>query len=148
MADITTFPCKYLVFSTGYEERILDALEHGQEIGIPAGITALGYMNEFSHQVIPFITVDETLKINTEQTEKSEEEVYLLIELLHRIRDNNLAKTGVALQIGTFDKVMDTISAFKDMDYCAMYGLPTIKFLKNEEGVIDLAFVTMDAESG
>ena len=147
MADIVTFPCEYMVLSSGYEDRLIDQDHIGalEQITIPREMTPLGIISTEVGNFRPLLIRNGAIDLYARATTEEAVTVYVLLQRLGR---NKLLRTGIILRIGTFKNVMDIIPKFKDINYCTMYGTPDIKFLKNEKNIIDLAFVTMDAELG
>ena len=150
MVDIVTFPCEYMVFTSGHEERLFNFQREFEQVTIPQGIVPLGLINwspygaKFSSATLLSVrngTID-WYGVSTEE----ERITWCLI--VTRLKTNKLHRDCIILRTGTFSNVMNIIRSFKDINYYPMYGLPEITFLRNEENVIDLAFVTMNAESG
>lgn len=151
MTNIVTFPCEYLAFSSGYDYRLLEphnikAFEDfcAEKGVIPTGIFQANYGTDPYISSIPVrdgrIVLD-TIPTQEEQTKAS--------ELTRQLIQSKLANRGcIIFRVGSFDNATKVFLSMKELEYCGMYDLMDIKFSSNEQGMIDVVFVSVDAESG
>lgn len=151
MANIVTFPCEYLVFSSGYDERLIEP-EHipaFQQFCSSIGVIPVGvYQDHYNgHPNINIIPVrNGQIALNEIPTE---EEQRIATNLNQIITQSNLARRGcIIFRVGSFENATKVFLSMKNLDYCGMYDLMDIKFLSNDKGMIDIVFVSVDAESG
>lgn len=153
MADIVTFPCEYLAYSTGYEDRLLDGryVEEFSSFCIEHGVTLITIYDPWR---LRRYQTNDTTAVFTKviATTLIEEFVTHLDrtanELIARLERNQLQRPCVILRVGTFDKATEIFLKIRSIDYCTTYGIDSIKLLKNEQNIIDLAYVEINAESG
>jgi hypothetical protein len=150
--DIVTFPCEYLVFSSGYDERLIDpdkvndltefCAEHGV---IPLFIYDFNYKTRAVNiRTFPINNGVIDLRIIPNQMEMAVNRS--IAETLSR---NNIADDGaIVFQVGNFENASNVFLNMGNLDYCNISHIMNIKFLRNQQGRINIVYVDVDAESG
>ena len=155
MADKVTFPCEYLIFRSGYDERLIEPeyIQSLNEFCTKHGVIPIGVVNPYYGrdpsvqtplQIIP--VRDGMIDLNAPITD---EEQMLLTSLFERFRQIDVFRRNcIIFRVGNFQNATKVFLSMKDLDYCAMYDIVSIEFLANDRGTIDTVFVSVDAESG
>jgi len=149
MSNITTFPCEYLVADTGYTGRLI---ENEMIEGFDSFCV--------KHKVTPLFIYDSHRMDNvghlgfrngkTYPHEATHEQMALNNQLLERIsHEPQFKKRGlIVFQTGTFFRAGKVITHLRELEYCNLSDIEDIDFLSNDKGVIDMAYVSWDSESG
>jgi hypothetical protein len=123
-------PIKYLVVCTGYTERLLE--------------------DEFDEKLFDFsekYNVTPFFIIGPEYFDTpNAEDVQIATSIITRL--NNEWRSFVVFKVDSLATATKTSLNIKSLDYCSMYDIKDIKFLKNECGDIDIMYVKYDSESG
>ncbi|CAH6419104.1 Hypothetical protein HVR_LOCUS298 [uncultured virus] len=149
MAQVTTFPCEYLVVNSGYTSRLLEdeRRRNLSDFCARRGVIPLYiYDNIWGNGQINPITVRDGAIVRGVPTPP---DVYTQYEAIqNRLLTNNLEVSGIIVfRVGNFQNATKVFTGIDGLDYCNMYGINDIKFLQND-GRIDLAYVSIEAESG
>jgi hypothetical protein len=149
MTDIVTFPCEYLVIDTGYTGRLLspDKIIDFNTFCSEKGVIPL-FVYDTVHGTgeLQIITVrNGTINENAVPTDQERQ---LCQDLLNRLNRNNLGDGIIVFRVGSFSNATETFLNIGDLDYCYMGSMDGMKFLRNQQGIIDMAYVSFDCESG
>ena len=152
MAGIVTFPCEYLVVSSGYTGRLTgdDKIRELDAFCKRKSVTPLFVFDRVhgTGSIQAFYT-DEDDEFLEEAVSPSAEEHELYTSICTRLTDSGIHYYGIIVfRVETFDKAKQTFLSMLDLDYCEMRGVDDIEFLANQQGQIDLVYVSIDAESG
>jgi hypothetical protein len=148
MTDIVSFQCEYLMFSSGYEISLLDKIDNLNAFCREKGVIPLAIVNSIFSGAQPIIIPvrNGVINLDVQPTIYETERVNNVVSRLNR---NNLGKSdGILFQVGYFKNATDVFLDMKSLDYCNMYDIVNMKFLRNEQGNIDLVYVHVDAEAG
>ena len=148
MTDIVTFPCNYLVLQTGYTHRLLDMIPALTEFCAKFGVVPLCIQDSIDNDpdIIPFVINDGKIILDTEPPE---ELIATCNDIITRLQSNNCRKNGIVIfRVGNFANAADVFTHIQDLNYCVLFGVASMKFLQNNEGAIDIAYVQIHAESG
>ena len=147
MTDIVTFPCEYLMFSTGYEHRLMMPIITSRFEALCAEIEVIPlaiYQPTIDNPIPTVITVRNGHIVIDE--EPTEEETTIASNISGRLWDNNLHHIGVILRVANFENATKIVTRMHTLKYCRIEDLRDIKFLRNEYGVIDIAYFDYNAD--
>lgn len=139
--DVVTFPCKYLVFHSGYEYNLTtqEFIEEFKNFCYDLHVVPLYYYNKINSESIKQIQ-HAIIQINKELTFED-------TSVLDRLVINKIPKSMI-IKTDTFNRASNTFLKMDSLNYCAMGKIKEIKFISNREGLIDIVYVDVDAEAG
>jgi hypothetical protein len=147
MTDAVTFPCEYLFFTSGYEDRLLeeDKVEELSQFCAARGIIPIALsLTRGRMRVIPVRNGRIDMTVNP-----TDEETTSAFIVVTRIEGNGLALMGgIIFRVGNFENASKTFLSMSELNYCYIFGIDSIKFLANTERAIEIVVVKADAESG
>ena len=142
MADIVTFPCEYLSISSGYEDRLLNKLDEVGGFCSEHGVIPL-FISDYIN-MNPVVIVNGTIDPNG-TPDQSQLDICETIN--KKLTDNQLNGPQIVFRVGNFSNAISVFTDIKSLNYCAMYELQNIIFVRNGD-TINIAVVSIDAESG
>lgn len=140
-------PCNGLIFSSGYEGRLLNLEFIGQleQLCIQKKVTPIAIMQPSIPKMTSLHIVDNVITIGNDNMTLHDMIMFhaLYIKLLHA---DLLSRECILFQVETSKNVTDIIFTLKDIGYCKMHDIPQIKFHQDEKGTIDLVYITIETE--
>ncbi len=152
--------CKYLIFTTsGYDSRLND-IEFSDTFEtfcnewevVPLAIYAQDKFNIF-----PFVTVDQPEyikfvysggKLTSFLVNDSYSRERDIPDYIKRFIKMSNMYSCIIFEVKDFKEALNIASAMKEVEYCRMFDISNIKFYLNEDNVLELCRIDMDAESG
>ena len=173
MTNVVTFPIKYAVITTSYDDRLVDHYlekfaetceEHELK---PLGVFWNTYPNGPKTRVQVSISDDWKLTCTTDG-EITHDRFNPLEKPLEKVKvDTSLNSerwkkfnavvdqaavlgllTGVVFEADSLNEALELGSNLRDCDHCATFDHIQLQLLRNSSGDVDVAVVTVDAESG
>ena len=141
MSNFVTFPCEYLVIHSGYEYNLTtkEHIENFKALCNNLNVIPLYYYEiKYDNPLHP--TQGIILRINNSLTADD-------VSVADRLLANQISDC-IVIKTDTFDKASKVFLEMESLDYYAMGNIKEIKFLTNKQGIIDIVYVTVDAEAG
>ena len=146
MADIVTFPCEYLVVESGYTARLLERTKELEEFCSKNGVIPLFIKDPAweNGRTTPFVINDGIIH---PQAEPTSDAVATCDAIVEKLTANGL-RTGdiIVFRVGNFSNATNVLITIQGLNYCSMYNIDDVKFLRNDEGAINITYVSVDSD--
>lgn len=146
MANTVT-SSKYLVFSSGYEGRLLNPefADQLKQFCTQKEITPIAIMQPNARKITSLHIIDDN--VITGSDDMTVDEGIEFRKLFDTLKYHNLlSRECIIFRVESFNTITDIIARFKNIKHCEMHDEPVIDSFFDKNGAIDLIYVTIEVE--